>query len=147
MTHDLRVERLLDGTPDEIYDAFVDPDAMLEWYQDNPGWNVEVRACDVRVGGTTIVAFGPGEGPFTEDMTYTVVEPGRKLVYNERFGFPDGSGYDTVVTITFEPQDGKTLMTIVQTGFPSTAERDGHQNGWPGFVDRLERVVARRRPR
>lgn len=145
MSHDLRIERLLDGTPDEIYDAFTDADAMLEWYQDNPGWNVEVRACDVRVGGTTTVAFGPGDDRYTEDMTYTLVEPGRKLVYNERFGFPSGDAYVTVVTITFEPQDGKTLFTIVQTGFPTADERDGHQNGWPGFVDRLERVVARRR--
>lgn len=145
MSHDLRVERLLDGTPDEVFDAFTDPDAMLEWYQDNPGWNVEVCACDVRVGGTTIVAFGPGDDRYTEHMTYTEVARGQRLVYNERFGFPDGNGYDTIVTITFETQDGKTLVTIVQTGFPSTVERDGHQSGWPGFIDRLERVVAKRR--
>lgn len=145
MSHDLRVERLLDGTPQEIYEAFTAPEAILEWYKANPRWNVEVRACDVRVGGTTIVAFGPGDELYTEDMTYTEVDPGRKLVYTERFGKPDGSAYDTVVTITFEAHDGKTLVTLVQTGFPAADERDGHQGGWPGFLDRLEFVVAKRR--
>ena len=145
MSHDLRIERLLDGTPDEIFDAFVDAEAMLEWYQDDPDWNVEVRACDCRVGGTTVVAFGPGAERYTEEMTYTQVERGRRLVYTERFGFPDGGAHDTVVTITFEAQDGKTLLTLVQTGFPDAGQRDAHQNGWPGFIDRLERVVAKRR--
>lgn len=145
MSHDLRVERLLDGTPADIYDAFIDPDAMREWYQDNPGWVVDVAACDIRVGGTTIVTFGPGDDRYSETMTYLEVERGRKLVYTERFGMPDGSGHDTVVTVSFEPQDGKTLLTIVQTGFPNAEERDAHQNGWPGFLHRLERTASQRR--
>jgi uncharacterized protein YndB with AHSA1/START domain len=106
---------------------------------------VEVRACDVRVGGATIVAFGPGEDRYTEEMTYTEVTPPHRLAYTERFGKPDGSTFDTSLVITFEEQGGKTLMTIVQTGFPNTEERDAHQGGWPGFVDRLERVVLARR--
>jgi uncharacterized protein YndB with AHSA1/START domain len=145
MSHDLRLERLLDGTPEEVFDAFTDAGAMLEWYQDNPGWVVEVLECDVRVGGATTVSFGTADDRYVEVMTYSEVEAGRRLVYTERFGMPDGSGFDTVITITFEPQDGKTLLTIVQTGFPNTEERDAHQGGWPGFIDRLERVVAKRR--
>jgi hypothetical protein len=30
--------------------------------------------------------------------------------------------------------------------FPNAEERDAHQNGWPGFIDRIERIVAKRRP-
>lgn len=145
MSHDLKLERLLDGTPDEVFEAFTDADAMLEWYQDNAGWVVEVLECDVRVGGTTTVSFGSAEERYVEVMTYTQVESGRRLAYTERFEKPDGSIFDTAITITFEPHDGKTLLTIVQTGFPNVEERDGHQGGWPGFIDRLERVVAKRR--
>jgi uncharacterized protein YndB with AHSA1/START domain len=146
MSYDLRVERLLDGTPDEVFDAFTDEEAMLEWYQDNPGWQVEVLACDTSVGGSTIVWFGPGAGQrYVEEMTYTEVDRPGRLAYSEIFRMPDGSNFETAITITFEAQDGKTLMTIVQTGFPNAEERDGHQAGWPGFIDRLERVVAKRR--
>ena len=145
MSHDLRIERLLDGTPDEIFDAFVDADAMLEWYQDNPGWKVEVLACDCRIGGTTIVAFGPDDDRYIEEMTYSAVDRPGRLTYTEVFRMPDGRSFTTKVTVTFEMQDAKTMLTIVQTGFPHTEQRDAHQGGWPGFIDRLERVVTKRR--
>jgi uncharacterized protein YndB with AHSA1/START domain len=145
VSYDLRLERLLDGTPDEVFDAFTEADAILEWYQDNPGWNVEVRACDCRVGGTTVVAFGPGDDRYVEEMTYSAVERPSRLVYSELFTMPDGSSHTTEITVTFDAQDAKTLMTIVQTGFPNEEERNGHEGGWPGFIDRLERVVAKRR--
>ena len=145
MSHDLRIERLLDGTPEEFFDAFVDPDAMKEWYADHPGWNVEVLACDVRVGGTAIVVFGPSDLRYREEMTYSTVDRPGRLAYDERFVMPDGSSFATQVTITFEAQDGKTLMTLVQTGFPNAEQRDAHQGGWPNFIDRLENSVATRR--
>lgn len=146
MSYDLRIERLIDGTPDEVFQAFTDADAMKIWYEDNSGWSVDVTACDLRVGGTTVVAFGPGgDAPYKEEMTYTEVSRPTHLAYNERFVMPDGSSFDTVITVTFDAQNGKTLMTIVQTGFPNAEHRDAHQGGWPGFIDRLERVVAARR--
>jgi uncharacterized protein YndB with AHSA1/START domain len=146
VSYDLRIERLIDGTPDEVFEAFTDADAMKIWYEDNPGWNVDVVACDLRVGGTTIVAFGPdGDAPYKEEMTYTDVVRPNRVAYDEKFVMPDGSSFDTVITVTFDAQNGKTLMTIVQTGFPNTEHRDAHQGGWPGFIDRLERVVTARR--
>jgi uncharacterized protein YndB with AHSA1/START domain len=92
------------------------------------------------------VAFGPdGDAPYKEEMTYTEVAAPHRLAYNEKFVMPDGSSFDTVITITFDAQNGKTLIAIVQTGFPNTGQREAHQGGWPGFIDRLERVVASRR--
>ena len=145
MSHDLKIEKLVDGTPDEVFDAFTQPDAMLEWYVDNPGWEVEILSCDVRVGGTTSIQFGPAAAKYREDMTYTEVDRPARLVYDEDFVMPDGSSYLTHLTVTFEDQNGKTLLTIVQTGFPNSEQRDGHQGGWPGFLDRLEQAVIKRR--
>jgi uncharacterized protein YndB with AHSA1/START domain len=31
MTHDLRLERLFDASPTEVFDAFTDPSAHEEW--------------------------------------------------------------------------------------------------------------------
>jgi hypothetical protein len=58
---------------------------------------------------------------------------------------PDGSYFDTDLVISFESKQGKTLLTIVQSGFERAKDRDDHQGGWPGFLDRLERVVAARK--
>jgi uncharacterized protein YndB with AHSA1/START domain len=145
MSFDLKLERLLDATPEEAFDAFTQAGAMLEWYQDNPGWEVEVLACDCRAGGKTIVSFGPGAERYVEEMTYSVVERASRVAYTEVFRMPDGSSFTTELDVTFEAHDGKTLLTIVQTGFPDADVRDAHQGGWPNFLDRLEQVVAKRR--
>jgi uncharacterized protein YndB with AHSA1/START domain len=55
---------------------------------------------------------------------------------------PDGRSFHTDLVVTFEDQGGKTLLTILQTGFESEKDRNDHQGGWPGFIDRLERLVT-----
>ena len=145
MSHDLRLERMFDATPEEVFDAFTDPEAQKEWYQDNEGW-VVTAVCDLRPGGRWDVAFGPaGADPYRETSVFMEVDRPRRLAYRSTFSTPDGSSFDTELVVTFEERAGKTLLTIVQTGFPTAKDRDDHQGGWPGFIDRLERVVARRR--
>ena len=46
------------------------------------------------------------------------------------------------MTITFEDQGGKTLLTMVQTGFETEELRDDFLHGWPAYLDTLGRVVA-----
>jgi len=58
-----------------------------------------------------------------------------------------GQDFGTNVTVTFEERDGKTLLTIVETGFERKEDRDGVEveGGWSIILDALERVVAERR--
>ena len=56
-----------------------------------------------------------------------------------------GQDFGTNVTVTFEERDGKTLLTIVQTGFQRKDDGDGVEGGWPSTLDALERVIAERR--
>ena len=144
MSHDLRVERWFDATPEEVFDAYTDPAAQREWYQDQPGWIVQAE-CDLRVGGQWTVAFGPpGAEPYRETNVFKQVDRPRRLVYTSRVTMPDGSSFDTGMEVTFQERDGRTQMTIVHTGFPSAKLRDDHRGGWSGFLDRLEWVVDAR---
>jgi uncharacterized protein YndB with AHSA1/START domain len=141
MSYDLTVERLIDASPQEVFTAFTDPEAQRQWYQDHPGSMVEVDG-EFRVGGTCRITFGASPDQlYTETLTYHEVERPNRLVYTELFTTPGGESWETRVTVTFEAKDGKTLLTVEQTGFPRAEIRDGHQNGWPGFLERLERVV------
>jgi uncharacterized protein YndB with AHSA1/START domain len=144
VSHDLRVERWFDATPEEVFDAYTDPAAQREWYQDEPGWIVQA-ACDLRVGGRWTVAFGPpGAEPYRETNVFEQVDRPRRLVYTSRVTMPDGSSFDTGMEVIFQERDERTQMTIVHTGFPNAELRDDHRGGWPGFLDRLERVVDAR---
>lgn len=144
MSHDLRLERWFDASPEDVFDAYTDPVAQREWYPDQPGWVVEAQ-CDLRVGGRWSVAFGPpGSEPYRETNVFKEIDRARRLVYTSTVTMPDGSSFDTGMEVTFEEQDGRTRMTIVHTGFPTAELRDDHRGGWPGFLDRLERVVNAR---
>ena len=145
MTYSLKLERMIDATPEEVFDAFTDASAQREWYLDQPGWKVEAGG-ELRVGGRWEVAFGPaGETPYRETNLFSEVSRPSRLAYASRFHMADGATFDTKITVTFEAKDGKTLLTLVQSEFLNEEHRDAHKGGWPGFLDRLGRVVAARR--
>jgi hypothetical protein len=50
----------------------------------------------------------------------------------------------STVSLTFNEQDGATLLTLVQGGFETEEERDAYLSGAPGFLDAFERAVASR---
>ncbi len=145
MTYDLKIERLIDASSEAVFDAFVDPDAQKILYnnEEETDWTVESEL-DLRVGGTWTIVFGKaGEEPFRETNVFTEVDRPRRLVYTSTmFKGRYGGSFDTTVTVTFEDRDGKTLLTILQTGFESRDERDMIQGGWPSILDVLERVVG-----
>ncbi len=46
-------------------------------------------------------------------------------------------GHETIVTMIFEDQGAKTLMTFRQQEFESAGARDSHQFGWGSCMDRF----------
>jgi uncharacterized protein YndB with AHSA1/START domain len=146
MTYELRLERLFDATPEVVFDAFVDPDTQEELHgSSQPNWNVQRAETDVRVGGTSVYAMGPeGAEPDVETRVYSVVDRPHRLVFRHTMQVQEWAGrsVETEMTITFEPQDGKTLLTMVQTGFESEEDRDGFMGGWPTYLETLKGVVT-----
>jgi uncharacterized protein YndB with AHSA1/START domain len=144
MSHDLTVERLLDSTPEVAFDAFVDPDAQRELYADAPDWIVDSE-CDLRVGGRWTITFGaPGDEPAREANVFEEIERPRRLSFSSTMRMPDGSSIHTHVRVTFDPENGKTRIRIVQRGFPSPELRDTFETGWGSILQRLARVVEAR---
>jgi uncharacterized protein YndB with AHSA1/START domain len=144
LSHDLRLERVYDAAPEDVFDAFTDPDAQKELYADAPDWIVEAE-CDLRVGGRWTIAFGPPGGtPARETNVFEVVDRPRRLVYTSTMTMPDGSNVDTRMQVTFQEEGGRTRLTIVQSGFSTPGLRDEFAGGWAGILDGLGRVVAAR---
>jgi uncharacterized protein YndB with AHSA1/START domain len=144
LTHDLRLERVYDAPPEVVFDAFTDPDAQRELYADAPDWIVEAE-CDLRVGGRWTITFGPPDGtPARETNVFQVVDRPRRLVYTSTMTMPDGASIDTRMQVTFEEQDGRTRMTLIQRGFPTPERRDEFESGWASILDGLGRVVSAR---
>ena len=147
MTYELKVERLLDAPPELVFDTFVDPDAQEEMFGDQlEGWTVLESEIDLRVGGTWTTMIGPADGPADRlTSVFAEIDRPRRLVYEMSMFVGDWNRtVDSTVACTFEDQDGKTLLTIVQSGFETEEDRDGFLSGAPGFLDALQRAVAAR---
>ena len=94
---------------------------------------------DFRPGGLWRTrAKAPDGGEFVSRSVFReIVEPER-LVFT--FAWEDAEGnpkHETLVTITFVGQNGKTLFTFHQGMFETVASRDGHEQGWRAFFDHL----------
>jgi uncharacterized protein YndB with AHSA1/START domain len=152
MTYELKIERLFDAPPELVFDTLVDPDAQEELYNGQvPGWGLVKFEMDLRVGGTWDILFGPEDGKGEADRLHSVfteIDRPRRLAYDFSMYVGEwGRTVDSTVTYTFEERDGKTLLTIVQSGFETEADRDAYMEGVPGFIDSLQRAVAARNGR
>lgn len=146
MTYELKVERLFDAPPEVVFDTLVDPEAQPEIFADQvEGWSLLSFDIDLRVGGKWNNVFGPTDGGGEPDRTtsvFTEIDRPHRLSYT--FTMFWGHTIETTVTITFEEQGGKTLMTIVQSGFETEEDRDAFASGTPGFMDAVQKAVAAR---
>ncbi|MDG4820806.1 SRPBCC domain-containing protein [Asanoa sp. WMMD1127] len=151
MSHELKVERVIDATVEEVFGAFTDQEAMREWFRgpdDPPDMVVEVT-CDPRVGGRWVAAWGDSpEQLYRETNVFRVVDPPHRLAMTTTTTTPDGQRLDTDVDIRLTPRDGKTLVTVVQSGFPEAEVRDYFQTyAWVGTLDRIEHHLRNRKAR
>lgn len=148
MSHELRIERLFDAPPELVFDTFVDPGAQQELFAGGgpEGWILRESRIDLRVGGTWTTVIGPADGePDRITSIFTEIERPRRLAFTySMYESEWGRTVDTEVAMTFEDQDGKTLLTMVQTGFEREDDRDAYLTGWPGFFDSFQRAVSAR---
>jgi uncharacterized protein YndB with AHSA1/START domain len=141
---DLRLQRLIDVPPAVAFDQWVDADARRSWYAPDDGSVVVEAETDLRIGGSYRVSVvGPtGDPMYTEVGTFEEIDAPRRLVYRQVMQVADGISVETRVTVTFEERQGKTLLTLVDAGYPTEEQRDEFERGWPDFLDAYERSFA-----
>jgi uncharacterized protein YndB with AHSA1/START domain len=49
---------------------------------------------------------------------------------------------DTLVTVDFAPEGEATKVTITHEQFVNTEDRDKHNEGWNGCLNRLQRTLT-----
>jgi uncharacterized protein YndB with AHSA1/START domain len=86
-----------------------------------------------------------GRGAGSRIHRFSEVDYPRRLVYRQSIYSGEwGRSVDSMMTVTFQERIGKTLFTMLQTGFESEEVRDAFKDHVPGVLEGLQRAVAAR---
>jgi len=141
MPNTVQFHRVLRTTPERLYRAFLDPDAMVKWLPPN-GFTAKVHHMDPRVGGTykmSFTNFSTGNG-HSFGGEYLELVPGELIRWNDRFDDPSMSG-EMRVTVRLKKVSVGTDVTIVQEGIPDAIPPDGCHLGWQESLTLLAQLV------
>ena len=101
-TNTIRLHRVLRATPDKVYRAFLDPDAMVKWLPPH-GFTGKVHHLDARVGGTfrmSFTNFGNGQS-HSFGGEYLELVPNERIRHTDKFDDPNLPG-EMRVTISLK---------------------------------------------
>jgi uncharacterized protein YndB with AHSA1/START domain len=141
---DLHLERSFNSPPERIYQACTEPALRSRWLRPADAFTVPVTEIDARVGGAYRDVFRSPDGQeFSESGRFEALQAGARLVYSCRFEGPGVSEPDMRVVIELQGVGaGKTRLSLTQTGYRSRENRDAQEQGWPSFLDQLEKLLA-----
>ena len=137
----IRLHRVLRATPEKIYKAFLDPDAMTKWLPPN-GFTAKVHQMDAKVGGTykmSFTNFTTGKG-HSFGGTYVELAPHERIRYTDKFDDPNLSG-EMQTTITLKKVSCGAELNIVQEGVPAVIPAEACYLGWQESLAQFAKLV------
>src|SRR5499425_1388718 len=140
-TNTIRLHRVLRGSPEKVYRAFLDADAMAKWLPPN-GFTGKVHHLESKVGGThkmSFTNFTTGQN-LSFGGTYLELAPHERIRYTDKFDDPNLPG-ELQVTITLKKVSVGTELNIVQAGVPDAIPVEACYLGWQESLRNLARLV------
>jgi len=141
---ELYIRRMFDAPRALVFKAWTESAQAAHWWGPQ-GFEITSCTMDVRPGGTYRIAMRSPQGTVhTKRGVYREVVPDERLVFTYAWEDAAGElGHETVVTVRFADEDGKTRLTLHQAFFESVASRDSHQGGWTSCMDRFAQYLTR----
>ena len=137
----IRLHRVLRATPERVYRAFLDADAMTKWLPPN-GFTGKVHHMDAKVGGTykmSFTNFSTGKS-HSFGGEYLELVPQERIRYTDRFDDPNLPG-EIQTIVTFKKVSCGTELNIVQDGVPDIIPAEACYVGWQESLNLLAKLV------
>jgi uncharacterized protein YndB with AHSA1/START domain len=139
-----RLERRFAAAPEEVFDAWTDPQVLERWWASHPTGSSPGCEVDLRVGGRYLLRMRDETGDVHEvGGEYREVVRPSLLVYTWCWQGADGPhpGHVSVVSVRFSADGEETIVVLEHSGLASEESRTGHGEGWRGALDNLARRV------
>ena len=140
-TSTIRLHRVLRATPEKVYRAFLDADAMTKWLPPN-GFTGKVHHLDAKVGGTykmSFTNFTTGER-HSFGGEYLELVPYERIRHTDEFDDPSLPGM-MQTTISLEKVFCGTELNVVQEGIPEAIPPQACYLGWQESLTLLAQLV------
>ena len=138
------VERILPAPPEEVYDEWLDPDALTEWMCPRPARCVNVFA-EPRIGGRLRIDIEESGTHFSVFGRYTDLDRPTRIGFTwSCTTWPDPT-LTSQVLVTLAPHgDQETLMTIAHSALTPDL-REQHLRGWRLIAQQFEAAIRTHR--
>jgi uncharacterized protein YndB with AHSA1/START domain len=140
-TNKVSLHRVLKATPDRVYRAFLDADAMCKWFPPN-GFTCKVDHLDAKSGGTykmSFTNFNTGKS-HSFGGKYIELVPDERLVITDEFDDPNLPGTMTT-TVSIKKVFCGVELNIVQEGIPDVIPLEACYLGWQESLVLLAKLV------
>ncbi len=142
---------MIAAAPDRVYEAFVDPDALVRWLPPD-GMSARFERFDSRTGGSYRLVLtyadasaNPGKATADTDVVearFVEVVPGARVVQAVDF-VSDDPAFRGTMAMTWEvgPADGGSRVTLTAEDVPSGISTEDHEAGLRSSLANLAAYV------
>jgi uncharacterized protein YndB with AHSA1/START domain len=138
----LTLKRRLKASPEQVFAAWTDPEKIVHWFGPAETIAGSVRAeMDVRAGGRYRLRFKTDDGESHEvGGVYREVVPSSRLVFT--WAWHSTPERESLVTVTVAKNGDGAMLTLHHEQLFDQKAREGHERGWTGTLEKLERYLS-----
>jgi uncharacterized protein YndB with AHSA1/START domain len=140
-TNSVALHRVLTTTPEKVYRAFTDANAMASWLPPY-GYLCVVHSMDAKVGGTykmSFINFTTGNG-HSFGGKFLELKPNEFLKYTDKFDNPNLPG-EMITSVWIKKVSAGTELKVTQEGIPEMIPADMCYLGWQESLEKLKKLV------
>ena len=140
MSNSITLHRVLTASPEKVYRAFTESDALARWIAPD-GFTCTVHSLDVKVGGRSKISFTNFASRQTHSFggEYLEIIPNEKLVYTDVFDDTNLPG-TMKTTVILKMVSCGTDLTVVRENIPSSIPLEHCYLGWQQSLQYLAKL-------
>jgi uncharacterized protein YndB with AHSA1/START domain len=140
-TNTVRLHRVLRATPERVYRAFLDPDAMVKWLPPH-GFTGKVHELNAKVGGIYKMSFTNFSTGNSHSFggKYLELVPNQRIRHTDRFDDANLPG-EMITTVVITPVSVGVELNVTQEGIPVAIPAEACYLGWQESLTLLAQLV------
>lgn len=148
------IEDTINASVEKVYNAWTNPEKLMQWFAPE-GCSIKFKTLDIKPGGCFhSYISNPQFGDCWCIGTYKEIELNTKLVFTMMNTDEHGNRIDpttigmdaewpaeTIVTIIFREENGKTKLQLRQTVLQEIAKKTGAYPSWLQMLNKLKAII------